>query len=347
MDPVVKEVQAFVETNRGHKFLRPVTVSLADDNTFKDQYLGTHQPDKAEVEKATGEMRALGFVPAGFDLTAAENDSWEDVVGFYNFKTKALVVRGTNVSPYAKETLAHELTHALDDQLFKLDRPQVYAARDEQGDSFQALTEGDAVHVQKAYYDAMSPADRASADAEEDRYGNQPQGAQAAPPALGLFGVYPYVEGYGFVDALVKKDGQAGVDRAFNNAPVSSAQVMFPERYVGGNKYKVSMPGASAAITAPKADGVIIDHGVIGQFGLFVMLQRTMGVRLAGLAASTWEGDQYVAWRDGAKTCVRARFLTDSAPDAFPLALVLDAWVQDQGGGTVEEPGTVILTTCR
>jgi hypothetical protein len=54
-----------------------------------------------------------------------------------------------------------------------------------------------------------------------------------------------------------------------------------------------------------------------------------------------------VAWKDGDKTCVRARFLTESAPTAYPLSLVLKAWVDEQGGGTVEEPGTVLLTSCR
>jgi hypothetical protein len=72
-----------------------------------------------------------------------------------------------------------------------------------------------------------------------------------------------------------------------------------------------------------------------------------MGDDLALLAASTWEGDTYVAWRDGDKTCVRARFLTESEPSAFPLAVLLKTWVDNQGGGTVDEPGTVILTSCR
>jgi hypothetical protein len=186
----------------------------------------------------------------------------------------------------------------------------------------------------------MSPADRASADAE-DELGSRPVGAQAVPPALGDFGIYPYLFGARFVDRMLKEHGQAALDAAFANPPVSSAQIIVPFRYVH------QMPGASARISPPDADKPVIDHGVIGQFGLFVMLRQTMGDDLAGLAAATWEGDSYVAWKDGDKTCVRARFLTESAPTAVPLALLLKVWVERQGGGTVEEPGTVILTTCR
>jgi hypothetical protein len=124
---------------------------------------------------------------------------------------------------------------------------------------------------------------------------------------------------------------------------VSSAQILVPDRYWD------HMPGASAEISPPQPpDGKqVIDHGVIGQFGLFVMLRQTMGNDLALLAAATWEGDNYIAWRDGAKTCVKARFLSESASTAFPLAALLKMWVDKQGGGTVEEPGTVLLTTCR
>jgi hypothetical protein len=347
VDAAAKEVQAFVERTRGLKFTRPVKVTLSDDLTFKARLLKYNQPTKAEVDRTTGKLRALGFVPAGFDLVKAQNDSAASgLVGFYDPLSKELVVRGGEVTPYVKEVMAHELTHALDDQHFGLMRPALFDTNDERLETFKALTEGDSVHVERAYRDAMSPADRAAAVAEvKARVAGRtpPVGAQAVPEALGMFGIYPYIFGEAFVDAVVKKHGQAGLDAAFVNPPVSSAQILVPFRY------DRHMPGASARISAPEVDGKkpIIDRGTIGQFGLFVMLRQTMGDELAGLAADTWEGDTYVAWKDGDKTCVRVRFLTESAPSAYPLALVLKAWVDEQGGGTVEEPGTVLLTSCR
>ena len=342
IDDAEKEVQAFVERTRGLKFTQPVKVALADDLSFKASLLKYSQPSKAEVDRTTGKLRALGFVPSGFDLVRAQNESAAaGVVGFYDPISKELLVKGGKVTPYVKEVMAHELTHALDDQHFGLVRPAMLDTTDEQVETFKALTEGDAVHVQLAYRDAMSPADRASADAD-DHAEPRPPGAQAVPQALGFFGIYPYVFGNEFVDEILKAHGQAGLDAAFANPPVSSAQILTPERY------DHHMPGASARISAPVADKQpVIDRGVIGQFGLYVMLRETLGDDLALLAAATWEGDTYVAWNDGAKTCVRARFLTESAPTAYPLAVLLKTWVEKQGGGTVEEPGTVILTTCR
>ena len=43
------------------------------------------------------------------------------VVGFYDPVTKVLKVRGTDLTPYRREVIAHELTHALDDQVHGLD----------------------------------------------------------------------------------------------------------------------------------------------------------------------------------------------------------------------------------
>ncbi len=344
IDIAERDVQAFVAKTRGLTFTRPVAVTLLDDTAFKARLLGHDQPDQAEVDKATGELRALGFVPPGFDLVKAVNDAQAaDVVGFYDFKSKDLVVRGGNITPYVKEVMAHELTHALDDQHFGLDRPNLADSHDEQSDSFDALTEGDAVHVQLAYRDAMSPADKASADAEDASYGSSQDGAQGVAPALGDFATYPYAYGNLFVDEILKQKGQAALDAAFQNPPVSSAEILTPERYLA------HMPGASEEISPPQPPQgkQIIDHGVIGQFGLFVMLRQTMGDTMAGFAAATWEGDSYIAWRDGAKTCVEARFLSESAPTAYPLAVLLKMWVDKQGGGTVDEPGTVLLTTCR
>src|SRR4029077_8364148 len=103
-------------------------------------------------------------------------------------------------------------------------------------------------------------------------------GAQAVAPALGDFGLYPYVFGYLFTKKVVEKHGQAGLDSAFEHPPASSAQIVDEQRFWD------NVPGASAQISAPPADGPVIDKGVIGQFGLFVMLRQTMGDDLALVA---------------------------------------------------------------
>src|SRR5207302_7880735 len=125
-----------------------------------------------DAQKAEGELYALGLLDHPVDLAkAGQALVGEGVVGFYDPQKKDLVVRGTAITPYVRKTLAHELTHALDDQRFGLDRAGLEKANAESADGFRALSEGDAVHVEQAYANAMSPADRASTDAEQQRIG--------------------------------------------------------------------------------------------------------------------------------------------------------------------------------
>ena len=71
----------------------------------------------------------------------------EQVIGYYDQKVKALFVRndGTALSPTAKETLAHEYIHALQDQHFDLEKMLPEDSTDDDKDTAtRSLVEGDA-----------------------------------------------------------------------------------------------------------------------------------------------------------------------------------------------------------
>src|SRR5437588_512232 len=82
------------------------------------------------------------------DLGAAESSLLSNgVAGFYDPTSKTLVVRGEKPTPYVRQVLVHELTHALQDQYFSINRPDLDRADDERGDGLLGLSEGDAVRV--------------------------------------------------------------------------------------------------------------------------------------------------------------------------------------------------------
>ena len=145
------DIQRFVERERGLKFKTNVDVQLASDDEFTqmlDQELAKEGP--ALAESATGAARPRSD-PSDRRLHEGQRDLLDNtVLGFYDPETKKLVVRGTEVTPFVRDTLAHELTHALDDQWFDLDRPQLDTADDETGFGFTALAEGDATAVEQA-----------------------------------------------------------------------------------------------------------------------------------------------------------------------------------------------------
>ena len=68
-------------------------------------------------------LHALGLLDGRPDLARAEQElQGTSVVGFYDPKTKELYVRGVDAKASVRHVLVHELTHALQDQWFSIDR---------------------------------------------------------------------------------------------------------------------------------------------------------------------------------------------------------------------------------
>jgi hypothetical protein len=335
---VLPELAAFVEEQRDLEFLTPVKPTLLDDAAFRDR-LGLDDisdADHAEFERMEQVMKALGMLSPSSDLLRDTKRSLEQgVLGLYRPDTKELLVRGTAMTAYARTVLVHELTHALDDQHFDLDRPEIGGDLEE-GDAFRALIEGDAVRVQRAYIAALSPADRASVLRDDAA---AVAAVDVEPQPADYFGAFPYANGPLFVEALAKSGGEDAVDAAFSSPPKTTAEILVPERYLLGL--------SGVRLSAPAIDGTAFDSGMIGALGLYVILQTAVSPNEAALAAGSWEGDMYLAWHDGDRTCVRARFVLDTPWTAAFTAKLLDRWAARQIDATMEAPGTVVITSCR
>jgi hypothetical protein len=331
IEAVVPELQRFVESARGLRFLTPVKVSILSGNAFDDA-LTEGDTDDPEADRVyDGLLRALGLVE-GPPAPADPAGDAKGVSGFYDSDTKELVVRGTRPTPFVRQVLVHELTHALDDQHFGLD-PDI--ADDDAGFAYDALAEGDAVTIEDRYVDSLSPEDRRSAREEEDAlFGGSDDDADL----LTELDDFPYVEGPHLVAALLAAGGQARLDAAFAAPPSSTAEALHPERYLAGRR---RLP-----VAAPAAGGPVIDEGPLGELMLRLVLEESLGVREADRAAAGWAGDRYVAWRSGRRTCVRAEVVLDSPAEAAELASALRSWAADHPGVTVTPGASVGFSRC-
>ncbi len=88
------------------------------------------------------------------------------MLGFYDPESGELVVRGTEPSLFLQSVIVHELTHALDDQHFELDRPEV-EENDEHSFGFTALVEGNARTVENLWKDQLTDEEAAQLSSEE------------------------------------------------------------------------------------------------------------------------------------------------------------------------------------
>jgi hypothetical protein len=155
---------------------------------------------------------------------------------------------------------------------------------------------------------------------------------------------FPYSVGPAFTRALLQARGQRGLDDAFRHHPTATSQVLHPDRYLNG--------ATPVSVPAPEARATAFDRGSIGELGLDLLLEdsvRTGRLTAAQARAATggWAGDQYVAWPEGAGTCVRDRLATTDAGAAQALAGVLRQLAASRPGTTVDTTGAQpVLTSC-
>src|SRR5205823_9089305 len=149
----------------------PVKVEYLSAADFQKQV--TDSPEdlknqRDEIEQAAAVFRAAGLIGGDVDLGQAVNETQAaDVIAIYDPSTKKILVRGDG--PFTVETrvtLAHELTHVLQDQHFDLQKLDKAATDSKTGssDALTGLVEGDAVRIQKKYLAEQSAADRAEYD---------------------------------------------------------------------------------------------------------------------------------------------------------------------------------------
>lgn len=334
----IKQLENFVEQHRGLKYKRPVKVELLTDREFRDRVVALAQDDNDELARTGHVLTALGLLSPGTDLLKARDTLLGGaVIGLYNDKTQSLMVRGTDLNPYVRTTLAHELTHALQDQVFNLNRPELDKRDDEASLGFTAVVEGDAKRIEEQYRTSLSKAEQREGAREEAAVAGSTDYSKI-PPVLFQFLVFPYARGSALDDALFRAGGQARLDAAFVNPPITSEQVMHPEKFLAGEGPK--------AVADPASDGPVLDKGTMGEFVLDMMLQTAISSSEADRDATGWGGDRYVAWTRGNQTCVRVAFTTDTSGDMQELRDGLTTWASKQPEASLSGNDPLTLTSC-
>jgi hypothetical protein len=334
----VQQIEAFVEQHRGLKYAKPVKVELLSDAAFKARLLDLAKQDNDDLIRTGHVLTALGLLPAGTDLVKARDTLLGGaVIGLYDDKTESLLVRGVDLNPFVRTTLSHELTHALQDQVFHIDRPELDKRDDEAGLGFTAVVEGDAKRIEEQYRGSLSKSEQREAAREEAQTAGSTDYSKV-PPVLFQFLVFPYARGSALVDALVRAGGQPKLDGAFKSPPTTSEQVLHPDRFMAGEALK--------AVADPAADGDVLDKGTMGEFVLELMLETVMNSTDATRDAAGWGGDRYVAWTRGDQTCARVSLTMDTANDQQELRTGLEKWAGEHDGAQLSGTDPLTLTNC-
>ena len=338
VERTIAELEAFVAKARGLPFKQKVKVTLLDDAAFRARLEEERDVDREELAKTTKVLRALDLIEEDVDLEAAQASLLGDaVLGYYDYEKNELVVRGAGLTPGVRQTLVHELTHALQDQHFELDRPELDDRDDEASSAFSGLVEGDARRIEAEYRETLSRAEQRQADRQTSASELDPDIPRVLLQSL----AFPYIFGPDFVDKVMEEGGQGRIDEAFRSPPTTSEHILHPETYLRSEGPK--------PVTEPAADGEVFDRGVVGEFGLVLILGDDVSGADLRRAINGWGGDRYVAWDAQGRSCVRARFDMDTQRDNDELRTVLRKWADKHDGATVTGAATqpVTLTSCR
>jgi hypothetical protein len=339
---MVVELQNFVEDERGLEFKDDVVVELLSDDEFVERLLTDFDEDREELEQNARILQTIGLVEPGTDLAAAlESLLGAGVLGFYDPETDELVVRGDDTNEYVKQTIVHELTHALDDQWYELDRPELEDATDESAFAFSAVVEGNGRTVEEAYEDSLNEDELEELLVEELRFGAEADiDPRAIPPVLIDSLLAPYELGEAFLGEVTDELGVEGLDEAFESPPPTSKEIMQPDVYLDGF--------AATPVAAPPSDGEVVDEGMFGQFTLEMVLDQAVSSKEAKSMATAWEGDAYVVWEADGQTCLRSDFAFTDGTDADDLVDTLTDWATELPDAEVEvlDSGLVRLTSC-
>jgi hypothetical protein len=329
--PAVSRVERQVEHLRELHFTERVVV---DPMSHADLVKGLAESFDTSFPGAFYRRRSLawqtiGAIPKGVSIRGSLEDFMStQVIGYYDTQTHELAFLGSKrPTAIERDTLAHELTHAIDDQHFGLRRLDKLsgACRDDVMDAALAVVEGDATYVQLRYAQEYLTTE------EQLQLINQPvPSTEGIPPFILKLQEWPYMAGFTFVLSLVEKGGQRAVDDALAHPPVSTEQIIHPELYPADVPQRVDIPDLAAKLGSGWSD---LDVAEVGEEWLSLLLGLQIDETSASSAAAGWDGGIYRAWSDGDHVAVVMATVWDTPADAAEFARVTQQWI-DAGTGT-------------
>jgi hypothetical protein len=325
---LVDEVSSQVERLRGLTFRQPVRVEVVSSaglvRGLRDLYAATVPEDL--YRRRSLAWQTIGVIQRGTDINEVFRTFGPvDVIGYYLPGQGLLRMIGEQgESAFERFVLSHELTHALDDQHFDLKRVDelTRACRDDAQLAATALVEGNATVLMYAW---------AASFLQGPLFGAEtilPKGAirrEGHPPLfMGLLGGFPYLDGASFMRRIWRRGGQRAVDRVFEDPPVSTEQILHPNRYPDDTPQEVDVPDLGPALGVGWAD---LDVQEVGEEWLRALMETSEIRQTVELATEGWDGGLYRAWSNGEEVAVVMTTVWDDHQEAIEFAVRMDDWV--------------------
>lgn len=257
LEEYVARTMARIELIRGLEFERTPSVEIIDREEVQDRF----DPETNETATLADRLwHATFIIGQNSSAEAVIHDMATDsILGYYSPWNESVTLVKDD-GQVDKWVLVHELVHVLQDQ--NLELQNWFPTHDEDLGASGAI-EGEAEYVPSLYFA------RCGVQWSCQDTGDRPVGSERVNLGLQLATLNPYEVGDDFIEHVRLREGWEGVNRIYDNYPVSTEQVIYPERYPDVDPTPVSIDDRStAAWERLGRDGA----ETVGQATIFSML---------------------------------------------------------------------------
>lgn len=364
------EILPEVAELRGLAFKRSVKVAVSDKDAFETyaQERSERMADETTRRSDTEVARLLALVPADMDLERAQLDLLrEQAAGFYDPTDEAFfVAQGFPGGDFLRLVLAHELTHALDDQHFDIDGTLEPLVRENTDAAlgFHAVVEGSGSAIMTRWMIQRASAGRIDMKAVQSH--DLTAGLEDAPEFLWKPMLFSYMAGASFLarsDKLMagQMGGQkpADIDRAFREPPRSTEQVLHPAKYWSEEQRDEPV---DVRLTVEPPDGwSVLRSDTLGELGCALLVNppsmrrgldaenpmAILSLRFTSDAAAGWGGDRYLLLGKGDARVLRGVSTWDTEDDAREFQTALEGMSEVLRARAIELGGTGSVAIAR
>ena len=328
----VDEILHFASKDTGLPIKKSVKKAVVSREQV-EKYIGEKFKDDADrirFERSELVQKKFGLLPRQFDLHAFLIKLLaEQVAGYYDEKTRTMNLLDWNEPEMQRPVMAHELTHALQDQSYDLekmskhdeeiekkglDNLEALVRNDEESTCRSAVLEGQAMIVLLDY--VLAPSDQSVAkmpqvvdmmQASMDKSRGSPI-FDSAPLLLQEELAFPYRQGMKFIKELLVAGGtKLAYQGVLERIPQTTREIMEPKEYLAGRRVP---PLLLPDLGFLKKDYEPFDAGAVGELDVNILLRIYADEKLAKKLTPEWRGGSYYA---AAKRGVKAPDRNSSA----------------------------------
>ncbi|MHC4597605.1 MAG: hypothetical protein ACYS47_01240 [Planctomycetota bacterium] len=322
LEKQARDLAATVEKVRGLEFKKEVKIGVKTEAQlleFLEKSIDEELPP-GKIEAIQRAYAKMGLLPPDLELKKTFLDVMKSQVGgFYNPKTKKLFLidrRGKKKKNPQMAMMdfvlkrfgmsmddlvtAHELTHALQDQHFDLEKMDKLAeGNDDRILAMKCVIEGDASLAMYEPLFEKLPFARGMMNMQNLDSTAVPMGPEMknVPDILKIPLTFPYVAGAKFVGRAKDEGGWKAVDELIKNLPLSTEQVLHPEKYFDRRDDPVFIAFDDDAL-APRG-WKLLEANTFGELGVQIFLDELLRKKTAVAAAEGWDGDRFAAYGKG------------------------------------------------